>query len=71
MLSPGSNIRRRYNMETTALYIGYAVLGIVATAIILFAFAMGWFAIHEAWSVIALRKWRKRKLRQLKLETTA
>lgn len=56
-------------METTALYIGYAILAIIATGILLFAFALGWFAIHEAWSIIASRKWRKRKLRQLKLET--
>ena len=56
-------------METTALYIGYAILAIIATGILLFAFALGWFAIHEAWGIIASRKWRKRKLRQLKLET--
>lgn len=52
-----------------ALYIGYAMLAIISTAILLFAFALGWFAIHEAWDIIASRKWRKRKLRQLRLET--
>lgn len=56
-------------METIALFIGYAILAIIAAAILLFSLALGWFAIQEAWGVIASRKWRKRKLRQLKVET--
>ena len=56
-------------METIALYIGYAVLSVVALAILLFAFALGWFAITEARGLIFSRKWRKRKLNQMKYET--
>lgn len=56
-------------METTALYIGYAILAAIAMAILLFAFALGWFAITEARGVISSRKWRKRRLKQMKYET--
>lgn len=56
-------------METIALMIGYAILGILALSIILFALAVGWFAITEAKGVVYARKWRKRKLKQMKLET--
>lgn len=55
-------------METTALIIGYAILGILSLAIILFALALGWFAITEARGIIYSRKWRKHKLKQLKYE---
>lgn len=56
-------------METTALYIGYAILVVVALAIIVFGSALCWFAIHEARAIIYSRKWRKRKLKQLSYET--
>ena len=56
-------------METVALIIGYTILTIVAGSILLFAFALGWLAIHEARGIISSRKWRKRKLYQLKCET--
>lgn len=56
-------------METTALYIGYAILGVLALAIAAFAVGLVWFAIAEASALILSRKWRKRKLSQLKIET--
>lgn len=56
-------------METAALCIGYAILTLMAIIILLFAFALGWFAIHEARSIVFSRKWRKRKLTQMKYET--
>lgn len=56
-------------METTALIIGYAILAVIAASILLFGLALGWIAIHEARGVISSRKWRKRKLSQVKYET--
>ncbi len=56
-------------METAALCIGYAILTLMAIIILLFAFALGWFAIHEARGIVFSRKWRKRKLTQMKYET--
>lgn len=56
-------------METAALIIGYTILAIVAGAILLFAFSLGWFAFSEARGIILSRKWRKRKLYQMKCET--
>lgn len=56
-------------METTAPYIGYAILGILALAIAAFAVGLVWFAIYESRGLITSRKWRKRKLSQMKIET--
>lgn len=56
-------------METVALIIGYSILGILGVVIIVFAVALGWFAIMEARGFILARKWRKRKMKQMKLET--
>jgi len=56
-------------METIALYIGYAILCILALAIVAFAVGLGWFAIAESSAIIRSRKWRKRKLSQMKIET--
>lgn len=56
-------------METVALIIGYSILGILALEIIVFAVALGWFAVTEARGLIYARKWRKRKMKQMKLET--
>lgn len=56
-------------MTTTALIIGYIILGIVAIAIAAFAVALIWFAISEARGLVYACKWRKRKLYQMKLET--
>lgn len=56
-------------METTALYIGYAILGVLALAIAAFAVGLVWFAIAESRALILSRKWRKRKLSQLQIET--
>lgn len=56
-------------METTALIIGYSILAILALAIVVFAVALVWIAIAEARGIINTRKWRKRKLSQMKLET--
>lgn len=56
-------------METTALYIGRAILGFLALAIVAFAMGLVWFAIAEASALIRSRKWRKRRLSQLKIET--
>lgn len=56
-------------MDTTALIIGYSVLFILALGIIAFGIALGWFAITEARGIVYARKWRKRKMKQMKLET--
>ncbi len=56
-------------MNTAALIIGYVILSMVGLAILLFGFALGWFAIHEAKTVIHHRKWRKKLFNQDKYET--
>lgn len=56
-------------METTALIIGYSILAILALAIVVFAVALIWIGITEARGIINTRKWRKRKLSQMKYET--
>lgn len=56
-------------METIALIIGYSIIGILALAIIVFAIALVWFATTEARGIIYAREWRKRKMKQLELET--
>lgn len=56
-------------METTALIIGYSILAILAVVILAFAVGLVWIAITEARGIIYARKWRKRKLSQMKLET--
>lgn len=56
-------------METTALIIGYSILTILALAIVAFAIALVWFSVIEARGVVYARKWRKRRLSQMKLET--
>lgn len=56
-------------METTALIIGYSILVILALAIVVFAVALVWFSVTEARGLVSARKWRKRKLSQMRLET--
>lgn len=56
-------------METTALIIGYSILAILALAIVAFAVGLVWYVITEARGLVYARKWRKRKLSQMKLET--
>lgn len=56
-------------METAALIIGYSILAILALAIVAFAIALVWFSVTEARGVVYARKWRKRRLSQMKLET--
>lgn len=56
-------------MEIIALYIGYAILGILALVIVAFVVGLVWFAIAEASAVILSRKWRKRRLSQMQIET--
>lgn len=56
-------------METTALIIGYSILTLLALAIVAFAVALAWIAIAEARGIVYARKWRKRKLSQMKYET--
>lgn len=56
-------------MDIAALCIGYVILAILAILIVLFALALGYYAIQEAGGFIYSRKWRKRKLRQLEIET--
>lgn len=56
-------------METTALIIGYSILVILALAIVVFAFALVWFSVAEARGLVSARKWRKRQLSQMRLET--
>lgn len=56
-------------METTALIIGYSILAILAVVILAFAVGFVWFSITEARGLVYARKWRKRKLSQMKLET--
>lgn len=56
-------------MDRTALIIGYSILAILAVVIIAFAVALVWFSITEARGLVYARKWRKRMLSQMKLET--
>ena len=56
-------------METTALIIGYSILAILVLAIVVFAVGLVWFSVTEARGLVYARKWRKRKLSQMKLET--
>lgn len=56
-------------METTALIIGYSILAILALAIVAFTVGLIWFSITEARGLVYARKWRKRKLSQMKYET--
>lgn len=56
-------------MNAAALIIGYTILIMLGFAIALFGFALGWFAIHEARTVIRYRKKHKQKLDKMELET--